>query len=85
MMSIALPFDVMADGTKRLTIEVPEDLHEAFLRKCFLEKPRATMKDRIIAFMAAETGKPVPKSIDRRKLTREERERLDRPSKPPRR
>ncbi len=59
---------------KRLTIDVPDDLHEAFLRKCFLSKPRETMKQKIIAFIAHETGKPVPKSIDRRKLTKADKE-----------
>lgn len=77
-MLTALPFDAMAHGLKRLTIDLPEDLHEAFLRKCFNAKPRTTMKARIIEFIADETGRPMPKLIDRRKLTRDEREKLDR-------
>lgn len=75
-MLTALTFEDMAHGFKRLTIDVPEDLHEAFLRKCFNAKPRVTMKQRIIEFVAKETGKPVPKMVDRRKLTREERDKL---------
>lgn len=82
-MLTGIPFDLMSEGFKRLTIDLPEDLHEAFLRKCFDAKPRQTMKQRIIAFVAQETGKPVPKLVDRRKLTREERDKLDRaPAKP---
>lgn len=68
-----LTFDPVA---KRLTIDVPDDLHEAFLRQCFNAKPRTTMKHRIIEFMAKETGKPMPKMVDRRKLTMKEREKL---------
>lgn len=75
MVFTALPFDAMAD-TKRLTIDIPEELHELFLRKCFNAKPRTTMKARLIEFIAKDVGKPVPKFIDRRKLTALEREQL---------
>ncbi len=77
-MATVLPFDFMAEGFKRLTIDLPEDLHEAFLRKCFNAKPRTTMKEQVIAFIAEQTGKPMPKLIDRRKLTLAERDKLRR-------
>ncbi len=80
MFTTALTFVRMATGNTRLTIDVPDDIHEAFKVKCFLAKPRTNMKDRLVAFMAAETGKPVPKFVDRRKLTREQREKLDGPA-----
>lgn len=74
MFDTAITLDGMP---KRLTIDVPDDLHEAFLRKCFLASPRQTMKEKIIAFMAHETGKPMPKMIDRRKLTQAEKNAMD--------
>jgi hypothetical protein len=77
MLGTVLPWDVM-DDVQRLTIDVPSDLHEAFKTKCFLSKPRVSMKQRLLEYMAKETGRPVPRLIDRRKLTRDEREKLDR-------
>lgn len=71
---LVMPVD---ENTKRLTIELPADLHEAFQRKCFLAKPRVTMKERIIGFIAKETGLPMPEMIDKRKLTLPEREALE--------
>jgi hypothetical protein len=69
---------------KRLELDIPDDLHEAFLSKCFNAKPRTTMKQKVIEFIAKETGKPVPKMVDKRKMTRAEREALDarKPGKP---
>ncbi len=68
----------MAKDFKRFTIDLPPDLHEAFLRKCFNAKPRTTMKHRIIEFIAKETGRPVPEITDKRKLTLAERAKLSR-------
>jgi hypothetical protein len=77
-MMTVLPFDAMQDGLKRLTIDIPEDLHEMFVRKCFLATPRQTMKQRIIEFIAHEVGREPPKLVDRRKMNRDEREKYDR-------
>jgi hypothetical protein len=68
----------MATEDARLTISIPPDLHEAFKTKCFLAKPRVTMTDRILEFIAHEVGRPTPKRIDRRKLNRDQREAMDR-------
>jgi hypothetical protein len=69
----------MADvgNNKRMTIDVPADLHDAFFLKCFHAKPRVTMKQRIIELIAKETGRPAPKFVDRRKMTKAEREKAD--------
>jgi hypothetical protein len=72
----------MAEDDARLTISIPEDLHEAFKTKCFLAKPRVSMTDRIIEFIAREVGREPPKRIDRRKLTRDQREAMERPKRP---
>ena len=55
------------DRMKRLTIDIPDELHEAFFLKCVTAKPRMTMKQRMIEFIAKDTGKPVPKVADGRK------------------
>lgn len=70
MFTACVTSDLMKEGISRITVELPEDLHEAFLRKCFLAKPRTTMRHRLIEFIAKETGLPVPKLVDRRKLPR---------------
>ncbi len=54
-------------GEKGIAFVVPADLHEAFLRHCFLSTPRTTMKQEFIAFMAGVTGMPVPEFVDGRK------------------
>lgn len=78
MRKTALSSGPMADGMKRLTIELPEDLHDAFFQQSVLSRPRRTMRERIVEFIAKETGRPIPKMVDRRKLTRDEREKLER-------
>lgn len=77
MLATVLPCAVMAQDSKRLTIDIPADLHDAFFLKCVTAKPRTTMKNRVIEFIAKEVGKPVPKIVDRRKMTREQRDKHD--------
>ena len=74
-------------GEKGIAFTVPEDLHEAFLRHCFLATPRTTMKQEFIAFMAKKTGLPVPEFVDGRKTRSRETvvSKPSRPAKPPRR
>lgn len=75
MFTTALPFPAMPQtrpGMTRVTFEIPADMHEAFLRKCFLAKPRTTMRHRFIEFLAKETGLPMPTLIDHRKLPRKQ-------------
>jgi hypothetical protein len=52
-------------------------LHELFVRKCFLATPRQTMKQRIVDFIAREVGREPPKMVDRRRMTRDERNKFD--------
>lgn len=72
-MTVVLPFRSMRPGNKRLTIDVPEDVHEAFKRYCFLKKPRVDMKDVMVAFICKTVGMPVPEDVDRRKLPKSDR------------
>jgi hypothetical protein len=72
-----ITFGHMADE-KRLTVEVPEDIHQAFLIKSLTEKPRRSMKDRLVAFMASQVGIAYTPAVDRRKLNRKQREELER-------
>jgi hypothetical protein len=65
----------MQTGFTRLTLEIPDDFHEELRRICFEE--RTTMKDIIIELLAKRLGKPVPKFVDRRRLTLEERRKLE--------
>jgi hypothetical protein len=74
MLMGVLSFGLMADEKhKRMTIDMPPDLHDAFFLKCFQSKPRVTMKQRLIELIAKEVGRPVPKFVDRRKLKKGER------------
>lgn len=69
----------MADAqNKRMTIDVPADLHDAFFLRCFQAKPRVTMKQRIIELIAKETGRPAPVTVDKRRMKKAEREAYDR-------
>ena len=77
-MSFALMFPCMRTNEARLTITLPEDLHEAFKTKCFLAKPRISMTDKILEFVARDVGREPPKLVDKRKLNREQREAFER-------
>ncbi len=72
-----ITFGCMADE-KPLTIKVPEEIHQAFLIKSLTEKPKRSMKERLVEFMASQVGMKPPANIDRRRLTRKEREELER-------
>jgi hypothetical protein len=75
MLMGVLSFGLMADEkNKRMTIDIPADLHDAFFLKCFQNKPRVTMKQRLIELISKELGRPAPKFVDRRKLKKGERE-----------
>lgn len=82
-MLLALSFPCMRNDEARLTITLPEDLHEAFKTKCFLAKPRVSMTDRLVEFVARDVGREPPKRIDKRKLSRKEREALERAESKP--
>ena len=77
-----ITFGCMADE-KPLTIKVPEDIHQAFLIKSLTEKPKRSMKDRLVAFMASQVGMQYEPPVDRRKLKHKEREALDRKESAP--
>lgn len=74
--------ECMAIEKKRLTIELSPELHEKFLAKCFHSKPRRTMRQVILDFIAEQVGEPHPVLIDRRKLTRDQRAAFDRGEDP---
>ncbi len=44
--------------TKRITIDLPEDLHETFSTKCFLNKPRLRMNAVVLDLIREWVGKP---------------------------
>lgn len=71
----ALTSFVMQPGFKKLTLELPEDFHENLRRFCFDNK--TTMKEIVSELLAQRFHWPMPKFVDRRKLTMAQREAYD--------